>query len=152
MQVPEAERLGEEVALEARVKLLIDTTSYISFAYVSQGLFERHKLIVATQLCISILKGEGRLQTAKFEYLLKGPKVSGMDNPLREFVSDPVWASVMALRDLDEYSSLPDDLQGSAKRCVCCCGCCSAEKSVSHTPCNDQTDARGSADAGRLLA
>ena len=76
-----------------------------------QGLFERHKLIVATQLCIAILRQEGKLQGAKLDFLLKSPRAQGIENPLREFVSDSAWACVMALRELDDYTSLPDDLQ-----------------------------------------
>lgn len=41
----------------------------------SQGLFERHKLLVATQLCMRILHKQGELSQEKFEYLLRGPKV-----------------------------------------------------------------------------
>jgi dynein heavy chain len=48
--VPEAERLGQEVELDKRVELLVESTCYTVFAYVAQGLFERHKLIVATQV------------------------------------------------------------------------------------------------------
>jgi hypothetical protein len=59
-----------------------------------QGLFERHKLIVATQLCMSILKSKGELSFLKFDYLLRGPKVMGVDNPLADWVSDSVWGSV----------------------------------------------------------
>ena len=73
--MPEADRLGLEEPLEKRVELLVDTTCYIVFAYIAQGLFERHKLIVATQLCMSILKGKGELNFMKFDYLLRGPKV-----------------------------------------------------------------------------
>lgn len=115
-RVPEAERTEEPVALEARVRLLIDTASYEVFKYVAQGLFERHKLLVATQLCVAVLRQEGKLQAAKLDFLLKGPRAPGTDNPLREFVSDAVWACVCALRELDDYATLPDDLQGSAKR------------------------------------
>lgn len=73
-KVPEDQRLEEEVPLEQRVKLLIDTTSYEIFQYVAQGLFERHKLIVATQLCMAILRQQGKLNAAKLEFLLKGPR------------------------------------------------------------------------------
>lgn len=107
------------MALEQRVKLLIDTTSYETFHYVAQGLFERHKLIVATQLCIAILRADGRLQAAKLDFLLKGPRAQGIENPLREFVSDSVWACVMALRELDDYATLPDDLQVRVLRSLC---------------------------------
>ena len=101
--MPEANRLGVEEPLEKRVELLVDTTCYIVFAYIAQGLFERHKLIVATQLCMSILKGKGELVFNKFDYLLRGPKVMGVDNPLADWVSDSVWGSVQALRELEEY-------------------------------------------------
>lgn len=40
-----------------------------------QGLFERHKLLVATQLCMRILQKRNELSQEKFEYLLRGPKV-----------------------------------------------------------------------------
>ena len=36
LQVPVAQRLEEEVPLEQRVRLLIDTTSYETFQYVAQ--------------------------------------------------------------------------------------------------------------------
>ena len=63
-----------------------------------QGLFERHKLIVATQLCMAILKKNGELQQQKFDFLLRGPKVMGMENPLKEWVLDSVWGSLQALK------------------------------------------------------
>lgn len=81
-----------------------------------QGLFERHKLIVATQLCMAVLRSRGELQRAKFEFLLRGPKEMGVDNPLTDWVSESVWGSVQALKELEDYSSLPDDLVGSSKR------------------------------------
>ena len=93
-KVPEAEKLGQEEPLEKRVDLLVETTCYTVFAYIAQGLFERHKLIVATQLCMSILKSKGDLQFLKFDYLLRGPKVMGVDNPLADWISDSVWGSV----------------------------------------------------------
>lgn len=52
-----------------------------------QGLFERHKLIVATQLCMAVLRSKNELQRAKFEFLLHGPKEMGVDNPLGDWVS-----------------------------------------------------------------
>jgi dynein heavy chain len=81
-----------------------------------QGLFERHKLIVATQLCMAVLRSKGELQRAKFEFLLRGPKEMGVDNPLTDWVSESVWGSVQALKELEDYASLPDDLVGSSKR------------------------------------
>ena len=81
-----------------------------------QGLFERHKLIAATQLCMAILKSTGELKHEKFDYLLRGPRVMGVDNPLMDWISDSVWGSVQALKELEDYANLPDDLLGSSKR------------------------------------
>ncbi|KAF6251999.1 flagellar outer dynein arm heavy chain beta [Scenedesmus sp. NREL 46B-D3] len=114
--VPAADRLGEEVDLERRVELLVEATCYVMFNYVAQGLFERHKLIVATQLCMAVLRSKGELQRAKFEFLLRGPKEMGVDNPLTDWVTESVWGSVQALKELEDYASLPDDLVGSSKR------------------------------------
>lgn len=114
-KVPVAQQRGE-VSLEKRVELLIVHTTYTVFTYIASGLFERHKLIVASQMVMSTLKQRGELSAPLFNYLLKGPKVLGHDNPLSEWVSDSVWASVQALREIEEYQSLSDDLIGSAKR------------------------------------
>lgn len=75
-KVEEKQRLGEEVDIERRVGLLIENTTFCTFGYVAQGLFERHKLIVATQLTMQILRRKGELQHVKFDFLLRGPRVS----------------------------------------------------------------------------
>lgn len=47
---------------------------------------------------MAILKKNGELQQQKFDFLLRGPKVMGMENPLKEWVLDSVWGSVQALK------------------------------------------------------
>lgn len=60
---------------------------------------------------MSILRQRGELQYAKFDYLLRGPKVMGVDNPMADWVSDSVWGSVQALKGERgagaAFSSLP---------------------------------------------
>lgn len=63
-----------------------DTNNHFLLVPPLQGLFERHKLIVATQLCMAVLRSKGELQRAKFEFLLRGPKEMGVDNPLGDWV------------------------------------------------------------------
>ena len=115
-RVPESRRLGKQVEVTKRVEMLIDETSYTTFAYISQGLFEKDKLTMATQLCMMILKQRGELPVALFDFLTRGPKVEGVENPVTEWVSSSVWASVQALVQLEDFSTLADDLVGSAKR------------------------------------
>lgn len=65
---------------------------------------------------MAILKNKGELKHDKFDYLLRGPRVMGVDNPLMDWISDSVWGSVQALKELEDYANLPDDLIGSSKR------------------------------------
>jgi dynein heavy chain len=102
--------------LGARVKLLEDTSCFQCFTNVAQGLFERHKLIFACQLCFRVLAQAGELQTDLFEFLLRGPMEAGVDNPLSEWMDDRAWASLQSLKQFELYERLPDEIIGSAKR------------------------------------
>ena len=114
--VPESKRVAEAVPVAKRVEALIETVSETVFGYVASGLFERHKLIVASQLTMSVLRKQDKLQQGKFEWLLKGPRVLGVENPLPEWIAQPNWECVQSLREVDGYDALPADLEGSAKR------------------------------------
>ena len=79
------------------------------FAYVARGLFERHKLILATQLCFQILARAGELDAPSFQFLLRGPTLAAgaetgaqpPPNPLKEWLSDSAWDAVLGLRQLE---------------------------------------------------
>ena len=114
--VPESKRVPEAFPVDKRVEALIETVSETVFGYVASGLFERHKLIVASQLTMSVLRKQDKLQQGKFEWLLKGPRVLGVENPLPEWIAQPNWECVQSLREVDGYDALPADLEGSAKR------------------------------------
>ena len=99
-----------------RVLRLMKHMSEVIFQYVSSGLFSQHKLTVAAQLCFTVLKSSAEVSTAKLDYLLRGPKRFGNDNPCSEWLSESSWASVQALADLESFESLPDDLVHAARR------------------------------------
>ena len=109
-KVPEAKRLGEALSVDKRVEILIDNCTYVIFQYVAQGLFERHKLIVASQLALSILKSRGELDHVKLDFLLRGPRVQGVDNPCSDWISSASWQTVQALKELEGYQALAEDL------------------------------------------
>jgi dynein heavy chain len=115
-KVPENKRLSDALPVDKRVEALIETTSETVFGYVASGLFERHKLIVASQLTMAVLKKQDKLQQDKFNWLLRGPRVLGVDNPLPEWIAQSNWECVQSLREVDGYDALPGDLEGSAKR------------------------------------
>lgn len=43
-------------------------------------------------------------------------QVPGATNPLSDWVPDGCWGAVCALREIEEYHALPEDLVGSSKR------------------------------------
>lgn len=63
-----------------------------------QGLFERHKLVVATQLAMAILRKEGNLTNEKVELLMSPPGRVAMQSPLPGWLPDTVWAAANALK------------------------------------------------------
>ena len=92
------------------------------FAYVARGLFERHKLILATQLCFQILARAGELDAPSFQFLLRGPTLAAgaetgappPPNPLKEWLSDSAWDAVLGLRQLEVAPFLPFRVCGRA--------------------------------------
>ena len=115
-EAPAEEAEGGKVDLNARVKKLVDTSCYTVFSYVSQGLFERHKLVFACQLCFQVQARSGELDPHMFDFLIRGPRASGVDNPLNEWLDDNAWLTCNALKEFEAFEKLPDDLVGSAKR------------------------------------
>jgi len=105
-----------KVDLNARVAKLVDTSCFTCFSYVAQGLFERHKLVFACQLCFQVQQRSGDLNGEMFDFLIKGPRASGIDNPLNEWLDDSAWLTCQALKEFEAFEKLPDDMVGSAKR------------------------------------
>lgn len=64
----------------------------------TQGLFERHKLIVATQLCVAILKHAGLISPAKLNYLFSNHPNPAAENPVSEWIAEPIWVALQALK------------------------------------------------------
>lgn len=59
-------------SLTARVNALIESLTYTAYQYTRRGLFERHKLTVATMLTFRILLRDGRLDAHEVEHLIIG--------------------------------------------------------------------------------
>ena len=116
----EAEKPAEEKKKEGNspeeIKALLDVMSITIFQYVTQGLFERHRLIAASELAFKILKSKGELSSQSLDHLLKGPRVKGKPNPLADWLPDAAWEALTALSELEDFTSLPDDIVGSSKR------------------------------------
>ena len=95
---------------------LIDTSCYTCFQYVAQGLFERHKLVFASQLTFQVQRRDGSLVPAMFDFLIQGKRAAGIENPLSDWLANDAWLTCHALKEFDCFEKLPEDLVASAKR------------------------------------
>ena len=102
--------------LEERVAEMVQVSCFTVFDYVSSGLFERHKLIFASQLCFKIQQTAGAIDPVAFNFLLRGP-LEQSENPLSEWLADEYWCRACALENqLEQFANLSTDMEGSAKR------------------------------------
>jgi len=109
-------------SVEERVANLQDSITYTVFSFVTRGLFERHRLIFATQLAVKVLlgqtndKGEPAIKSDELMLLIRNPRDNSKENPLQSWLPDAAWGSVQALASVEEFASLPADVEGSWKR------------------------------------
>ena len=105
--------------VNARVELVLKSITETTFAYVSRGLFERHKLIFSSLLCFAILSREGAIDRRQLDFLLRGKKKFGVERPeaVQEWCTEPNWAGIQALAEVEgatpEFNILPHDMSDS---------------------------------------
>jgi len=116
MDAAQAPTSSDTDGLHSRVNNLVSKVTETVFSYVSQGLFERHKLVSSSHLCFSVLRARGELPPAKFEYLLRGPQVRGKPNPHAEWLPSASWNSILALSEVEGFNGIVEDFDTSSKR------------------------------------
>jgi dynein heavy chain len=90
-------------SLNKRVDRLTESVTYVSFSYIRRGLFERHKLIVASMLCLRIQQRMGKLSADEVNHLVTGKielKVPPIPDPVRSFINDQMWMGCVALEQI----------------------------------------------------
>ncbi|CCD17691.1 unnamed protein product [Trypanosoma congolense IL3000] len=99
-----------------RVENVLRSIMETVFAYVSRGLFERHKLILSSLLTFAILQRQGTIDAHQLDFLLRGKKKTGILRPetVVEWCPEPNWAAVQALADVEgsvpPFNLLPGDI------------------------------------------
>ena len=112
-----AARAQPQAARGASAARLRQRRSYSAVRLVPcrRGLFERHRLIFALQLTLNVLLHAGELTRDQIELLVKPPSAQAT-NPVDGWLTDSAWCSVVGLSQLDAFASLPQDMEGGAKR------------------------------------
>ena len=57
---------------QQRMEILLEQTLLTAYVNVSRGLFEQHKLIYSFMLCVEIMRQQGRLTEAEWNFFLRG--------------------------------------------------------------------------------
>jgi len=106
---------SEEV--ETRVQHIITNVTYSLFSYASRGLFSRHKLVFASQLCFRIMNQMQELDKEQFEFLIRCPKTAGTEKPPElEWLTDGGWGAIQSLTELEGFNKFAEDMIGNPKR------------------------------------
>ena len=95
-------------SLKKRVNELTESITYQSFLYTRRGLFEQHKLLVATMLCFRVLINDGQISEAECMHLIQGkpePNPGNMPENLN-FLTELNWGMAKALEQLPAFQGL----------------------------------------------
>lgn len=75
--------------MDERLQILLDQILLNSYNNVSRGLFEQHKLIYSFMLCVEVMKQQGEISDAEWQFFLRGAssleKVGARKFTLRNF-------------------------------------------------------------------
>ncbi|PRP82215.1 dynein-1-alpha heavy chain, flagellar inner arm I1 complex, partial [Planoprotostelium fungivorum] len=96
--------------LQKRLRNIVDTLTTQVFQYTCMGLFERHKLMFAFQMCVSIMNGDGAIDQTLFQMVLRGNRSlekSPSPNPF------PSWLPEQGWRDLNLLVTLGEPFTGA---------------------------------------
>jgi dynein heavy chain len=117
---PAPKEVQEEIAetmtpkeIKERVGKLIESITLCSFNYVRRGLFERHKIIFSTFLCLRILERNKTLKAEEIKHFIQSkPYVNQINMPetVRGYLNEPIWRECKSMEFIPELSDLCDNL------------------------------------------
>lgn len=95
-----------------RCKNIIDETSHRTFAYITRGIFERHKLVYVLLLALKLQLRSRDISHTEFSVLLKGGAALEINSQKRkpaDWIPDSAWLSVCELSSASKlFADLPD--------------------------------------------
>lgn len=103
-------------SLKQRVEALSESICYQGFAYTRRGLFVRHRLLVATMLCLRILERRGEISKAEVSALIKKevPLEPRAQTESLKFMPESAWAAVLGLEGVQVFGNLSSQMESEA--------------------------------------
>ncbi|KAG8139084.1 hypothetical protein E2320_001860 [Naja naja] len=109
------ERAEASDDIQERISNLTEAITYFTFIYISQGLFERDKLIFLGQAIFQILLRNKEIEPTMLNFLLRFKVEHTYKTPV-DFLTTQPWSAIKAIALMDEFRGLDKDIEGSAKR------------------------------------
>jgi dynein heavy chain len=113
-------RILTDEQLHQRCAILKESSTSVTYQYISRGLFEKDKLTIATQLCLRLQQDSGDLNENLVRALVVGPTYLGDPGPmgvLAEWLPENVWPKVKALEQFKPlFEKLGDDMQAESNK------------------------------------
>jgi len=97
-----------------RLDYLIENITYEVFNYSRRGLFDKHKLIVATMLMLRVMQRKNEAPADQVTYLIMGTKVPippKMTAKVEEYLTEVQWSAVCALKEIEMFKNITEDLE-----------------------------------------
>ncbi|XP_037589527.1 dynein heavy chain 6, axonemal [Cebus imitator] len=88
--------------LQQRLVILLEQTLLTAYVNVSRGLFEQHKLIYSFMLCVEIMRQQGTLTDAEWNFFLRGSAGLEKERPPKPEAPWLLTATWFACCDLEE--------------------------------------------------
>ena len=84
---------------------LTESITLESFGYVRQGLFEKHKIIFSTYVCLRIMEKQGLLKPDEIRQFIQGRILSSVPpipDQVKSFLTEQIWRDCKALEHIKE--------------------------------------------------
>jgi len=104
---------------DVRVNELVKVIRITIYQWVSRGLFERHKQIFLAQLTFRLMQKKVLdidYTPQQMSFLINCPKTMHTPNPLKKWLPDTAWFSIMKLIELEGFEQFANNLKDSHKR------------------------------------
>ncbi|KRW98533.1 P-loop containing nucleoside triphosphate hydrolase [Pseudocohnilembus persalinus] len=101
-------------SMKKRVNDLIEVLTYTAFHYTRRGLFERHKLVVATMLALRVLQRDGKLTSDEVDHLVIGKldaNALSIPDSLKNFINIQQWQACKAIEKLENCENLCSSIE-----------------------------------------
>jgi dynein heavy chain len=111
------DKTAPEENVAARTTLLIASIRMTIFRWVNRGLFEKHKLVFCSLLAFRLLQRgllDDTYEAAQYQFLLRGPVRTDVENPLTEWLPNTAWYAVQKLIEIDLFNGFEVDMEKNA--------------------------------------